>query len=174
TLAGAWADPLRRDALVRWLRLARLLDHPGARRIRSLDLEACPPRVVLDPPAGPTLAEHLAGRLPLPSLDAVALVLDLAGLLHAAHRLGLGHGQLTPDTIRAGAACLVQVDFTGLAVHPGEVPRALPVADTCAADVAAVAALLAWLLPGNRPGPAQVLIDDVLHAAGSERPSIGE
>ena len=72
-------NPMSIEAVTRRLRLARLLDHPGAQRVCELDLERPPPpRVVLDPVAGPTLAEHLAGRLPLPALEAVALALDLA------------------------------------------------------------------------------------------------
>src|SRR4051794_17953001 len=80
-LGPAWADPVRRDWLVKRLRLARLLSHPGARAVRRLELEASPPFVVLDPPAGPPLVAHLAGKLPLPPVEAVALALDLASVL---------------------------------------------------------------------------------------------
>ena len=48
------------------------------------------PRLVLAPPSGPTLAELLTGKLPFAPVEAVALVLDLAHVLQAAHRLGLG------------------------------------------------------------------------------------
>src|SRR5262245_35702042 len=100
SLAPLWADPAHRDAVSKRLRLARLLDHPAARRVRRLDLDRA--FVVLDPPAGPPLAEHLAGKLPLPPIEAVALALDVAAVLQAAHRLGLGHGRLSP---RSAAAC---------------------------------------------------------------------
>jgi hypothetical protein len=184
-LAAAWADPLRCIAISRRLRLARLLDHAGARRLRQLDLEVDPPFVVLDPPAGPTLGEQLAGKRPLPALEAIALTLDLAGLLHAAHRLGLGHGRLSPQTIHAGIVCLVQLDFTDLAVRPDESPLALNEADACAADVVAVAALLGWLMseedfdPARSPpavvtGRVRALISDVLGAEVGDRPAIGE
>jgi serine/threonine protein kinase/class 3 adenylate cyclase len=183
TLAGAWADPLRREAVVRRLRLARLLDHPGARRIRALELHRQPPRVVLGPPAGPTLAEHFARQRPVPALEAVAVVLDLTGLLHAAARLGLAHGGLRPETVHVGTSCLVEVDFTGLAVRPDETVCA--VGSAVGADVAAVAALLAWLM-GNgsfsldaepdhlAPGPARALASDALHKNAELRPDVGE
>jgi serine/threonine protein kinase/class 3 adenylate cyclase len=184
TLTGAWADSLRRESVVRRLRLAKLLDHPGAQRIRELHLERQPPCVVLDPLCGPTLAEHLCGRRPLPLIEALALALDLAALLHAAHRLGLGHGQLSPKTIHAGTACLVQVDFTGLLVRPNEQPGVMG-QDDCAADVTAVAALLAWLLGDGpfrpdaslahvAPAPAQALLSDALKRSAEERPTIAE
>jgi serine/threonine protein kinase/class 3 adenylate cyclase len=137
--------------------------------------------VVLEPPSGPTLAEHLSDRLPLSPPEAVGLALDLACLLHAAHRLGLSHGRLTPETVRSGSHCPLQVDFTGLLVQPGDDP----VSDDPGADVAALAALLAWLLGGGlfrldvRLGPVvaapvRELVSDVLDRSASERPEMGE
>src|SRR4051794_21894714 len=75
SLAPAWADTARRDSLGKRLRLARLLDHPRARRVRLLDLDRG--IVALDPPDGPALAEHLAGKRPLPQAEALALALDV-------------------------------------------------------------------------------------------------
>jgi eukaryotic-like serine/threonine-protein kinase len=184
TLTPALSDPARREGVVKRLRLARLLDHPAARRVLQLELEGTP-FVVLEPAAGPTLADHLSDKLPLPPVESVALALDLAAALHAAHRLGLGHGQLSPRTIASGSSGSLQLDFTGLAVRPDESHLKLSEADACAADVAALAQLLVWLtsarpfdlsasVPGTIPGSVRALVGDVLERAEAERPTIGD
>jgi serine/threonine protein kinase/class 3 adenylate cyclase len=184
TLGPARQDPASWARLTRRLRLARLLEHPGARRILELDLAAEPPHVILAGTPGVALAGRLDGRLPLAPVEAVAIALDLAAVLEAAHKLGLGHGRLDPASVGMQGAA-VQVDFTGALTHQDvrPVPAISPALP--ADDVASLAGLLVWLLSGRKVGPGDGLPDalpeavrtltgDVLSCPPGERPGIGE
>src|SRR5262245_41483597 len=95
TVARANAD--RWPALVRRLKRAALLNHPGAIRIQKLSLDTEPPFVALE-----LAEERLLGQqvdVPVPAAEAIALAYDLASILCAAHRLGLSHGRLSPATV---------------------------------------------------------------------------
>src|SRR5579859_7576699 len=106
-LGRAREDTVRWEQLTRRLNLARLFEHPGARRIVEIDLAADPPRLVLAGTRAAPMSKQFDGKLPLPSLDALGLILDTAGILAAAHHLGLGHGAIGPATVGMNAG-LVQ------------------------------------------------------------------
>jgi serine/threonine protein kinase/class 3 adenylate cyclase len=185
-LAPARADAERWLRLARRLRLAALLDHPAATAVRELALEHDPPFLVVEASEGPTLAEDLAGRLPLPLAEAVGLTAALAAALAAAHRLGLLHGQLGPDRVWLAGPLQPKLDFTGL--DTGTETDAADLDASCrapeagdgAADVYALGALLFWLLAGRPaagpaalpPGPDGVagLVQQMLAADPADRP----
>jgi serine/threonine protein kinase/class 3 adenylate cyclase len=157
-LAAARADGGRWKRLGRRLRLAAMLDHPAALRVRELALDGDAPFVALEAPPDATLADSFSGRVPLPALDGLALADDLAGAVAAAHRVGLAHGRLRPAAVQVGPTRRPKIDFTGLDVSaadaaPGAACRPPePVDDDrpdTAADVYAVGAMLFWLLTGR-------------------------
>ncbi|MFN0050677.1 MAG: protein kinase domain-containing protein [Planctomycetales bacterium] len=98
-------------------RLQALIDAPGVRRVREFDPAQDPPLLVLDPPPPHRLADLLADRPPLSLMEAARALLAIGQTLRHAHRVGLFHGQLTPDQIgwsgpidSAHSLCLL--DFT--------------------------------------------------------------
>jgi serine/threonine protein kinase/class 3 adenylate cyclase len=186
-LAGARADPLRWPDLVRRLRRAALLTHPGTRRVRELRLDDDPPAVVLEAEESRPLADALRGQLPLRAADAVALAGELADVLAAAHRLGLAHGGLQPARLRVTPAGRLQIDFTGTEGTSGAA-ESDPAPDP-ATDVKAVGQLLFWLLtardqggedveeptmPGGLSGSVSQVLRLLMATDPAARPSAGE
>ena len=162
-LSGACTDAGRWAGLVQRLRLAALLHHPAALHVRELGLEQSPPYVVLEWLEGTSWADELSDRLPLPALEAINRVRDLAGALATAHRLGLTHGGLSPYRICRTAAQPLKIDFTGCdtctAVEAGPFHD---LDNTCRApehdavataippqDIYSLGKLLVWLLEGQ-------------------------
>jgi serine/threonine protein kinase/class 3 adenylate cyclase len=150
-LHGAAPDPHRWPLLTRRLRLAALLDHPAAVVVRALQLEHDPPYLVVDAVETQSLAQALQDSLPLPALDAVGLIRTLAEVLTAAHRLGLVHGDLAPETVQRAPDGAVHIDFTapldtgsGLCPGRGRLDSPAP-----GEDGTGLGALLLWLLTGD-------------------------
>jgi serine/threonine protein kinase/class 3 adenylate cyclase len=188
--AGHW------QALGRRLRLAALLNHPAAVAIHDLALEHDPPYVALEWVEDTPLAGQVRGRLPLPLAEALALARELASVLTAAHRLGLAHGQLGPESVRSRGNAHLKLEFTGIALpvtvdypprtsdwQSGPPPRPTGLSREAsldlAADVRALGLLLAWLLTGQSEpadlvtGMAEVdaLVRRMRAADPDERPS---
>ncbi len=149
-----------------------------------MDLDADPPRIILAGLPGVPLSKQLDGKLPLPPLEAIAVTLEAASVLAAAHRFGLGHGRMGPATVCIGAG-KVQIDFTGTATREDDSPGPAANAEALTSDLEGVAGLLVWLnggrkpqpgetLPTAVPAPVRVLAGDVLNCPVEERPSIGE
>jgi serine/threonine protein kinase/class 3 adenylate cyclase len=177
-------DPVKWPRQQRRLRLAQLLQHPAARRVVEIRLDD-PPALVLAWSEGATLRRAFAARIPLAAIEAVAVALELARLLQAAHRLGLAHGDLSPDTVREGTASRVEVDFT-----PGpDDTAARPLSDSASGpasdDVAGLAGLLCWMLTGevchetkdippNLPVPLLGLLAHMLAPSAIDRPPVAK
>ncbi|MEV6598187.1 diguanylate cyclase [Actinoplanes sp. NPDC051346] len=108
-------------SLITFRREAALLagvDHPGVLRPCAVGLYEGHPALVTELIGGQTLADVLADG-PLPEKRVLALAVELAGALAAAHRTGLVHRDLKPQNIMlppAGPATLI--DF-GLAAADG-------------------------------------------------------
>jgi len=100
----------------RRLRLARLLEAPGAQRLRQVDLDSEHPQVVLDWLEGPDLLELIQSTGPQPADNVLALVAPLADAVAAAHRFGLLHGKISPRQIFRAADGSYRLDFTRLDV----------------------------------------------------------
>ncbi len=172
-LGPAWADPPRREAILRRLRRARLAAAAaGVREILDVGLDALPPWVALAPLIGPPLTGSL--KPPLDPLQAARILLALAKALGDAHRVGAVHGRLSPATV-FHAAGLVQIDVSGTTILPSDGP---PPGDDPAGDVAALARVGAWLLTGDEegplgaaPAPLRVLLEEAL-APPEDRPSM--
>lgn len=165
TLAAARADEAHWSRLAQRLRLARLLDRPGARRVLDLDLDADPPWLAVEFADGQPLTRALEGRLPLPAAEGLALASYLAGVLHEAHRLGLAHGALGPDTVLVTAHPPLLVDFTGAATRENQSRLSPSCMGQFADDIAALGAVAAWLLSGRAVEPGKDVPDAVPPAA---------
>jgi serine/threonine protein kinase len=89
-----WTDIVRRTAAAHEAR------NPITSRTWSLE-QAGPQRfIVCEDIVGPSLAEELAARGPLPIAEAGPLMVALAGAVAELHRLGTVHGGLSLDAIR--------------------------------------------------------------------------
>jgi serine/threonine protein kinase/class 3 adenylate cyclase len=155
-LHGACTTPEWWPVTVRRLRLACLLNHPTALRIRALHLDNQPPRIVLDWLEGDRLERACAERIPLPPDEAAGLSAQLAEALAEAHRLGLAHGRLAPGEAWLDATGRPRLDFTGLETHTAPpLPFATrPSVGAWAArfdstrDIRDLGQVLLWLLAG--------------------------
>ncbi len=183
-LTKAREDPVRWEQLTHRLQITRLFEHPAARHVVEINLESDPPRIALAGTRGVTLSKQFNGRLPLPPLEALTLILDMAGFVAAAHRVGLGHGHITPATVALNGG-VVQIDFSGTATHEDDMPAPPATAEAMSDDVAGLAGLMVWLhsgrkaspgdtLPDTVPAPVRVLAGDVLRCPIEERPGINE
>ena len=99
------------------LRLATLLVHPAAIRVREMDLDQAPPTVALEWVEGARLGDALRGVLPLPEAEALELARPLAEALAEAHRLGLAHGRIDPDRMVLDKERHTRIDLTTIEVE---------------------------------------------------------
>src|SRR5436190_15967409 len=106
------ADAERRQALARRLRLAERVEHPSTRRVLELQLEHDPPFVVLEPLEGERLTQVFGDERPLAFARVQPWLRDLATALAAAHRQGLLHGDLGPNTVWKTRGERFKIDFT--------------------------------------------------------------
>lgn len=87
------------------------LSHPGVVQVFDIDLTADPPFLVMERVAGPSLSERLNAG-PLPGSEAVALGIQIARALAAAHAAGVVHRDVKPSNIlAAGAGTWKLADF---------------------------------------------------------------
>jgi eukaryotic-like serine/threonine-protein kinase len=182
-LGAARLDSESWTGLCRRIRRAALLQHAAARQIRGLHLDEEPPCVALEAIDSQPLTVALRDRLPLADAELIAVALALAGVLHAAHRLGLVHGQITPESIHWTTSQHPKLDFTGTetptfrhGLAPG--PEGSP-----ADDIFQFGRALLWLRTGLiEPGNGQAkpdhaleqLIQRMLAPEAAERPSARE
>ena len=173
-LGGAAPDSGRLKELKRRLRLAALIDHPAAIRMRELGLDQDPPFAALEWVVARTLAEAFAEVAPS-GPTALQIARDLCSVLAEAHRLGLAHGRLSPSQIRLTDAGALKLDFTGLDVGAAPAPAAFAefeascrapeaaggAAPDAAADLYSLGMMLYWLLRG-RPGPLSCSRQDIV------------
>jgi hypothetical protein len=91
-------DRARRARLTREARAAAALSHPAIATIYTLEETADALYMVGELVQGRTLREELADG-PLPSSRLVPTLLEIAGALDAAHRLGIVHRDLKPENV---------------------------------------------------------------------------
>jgi serine/threonine protein kinase/class 3 adenylate cyclase len=161
-LTAARADANRWDRLRKRLRMVAMLNQPSSLRIHELGLDHDPPYVALEWSETNNLVDELSSRAPLSLAEGMALALELAETLAAAHRLGLVHGRLTPHGLGLTRQGVPRIDFTGLETGEALSTRPTPELEALchppataaeastdpATDVYAVGALLIWLLSG--------------------------
>jgi serine/threonine protein kinase/class 3 adenylate cyclase len=151
----ATLDPARRKELYRRLRTAALLNCPGAVAVVQVALDGNPPFLVQEWLEAPTL--EAAEPPPRPVAEAILLGLELARTLMAAHRIGLIHGSLSPQSIRRTSHTTAKLDFAAVATGaPVSADWLAPeVARGQRADFAAddygLGGVIGWLLTGEPP-----------------------
>ena len=108
------SDP---DMLVRFRREARLLaalNHPNIGAIYGFEVEGDVHAIILELIEGDTLADRI--RLgPLPPKTALAIALQIADALDAAHSKGIVHRDLKPTNVKITSDAVVKVLDFGLA-----------------------------------------------------------
>ena len=107
-------DPARRARLTREARAAAALSHPAIATIYTLDETGDGLYIVGELVRGRTLRQELADG-PLPSARLVPTLLDIAGALDAAHRLGIVHRDLKPENVMRREDGQIKVLDFGLA-----------------------------------------------------------
>ncbi len=194
-LGPARADPGRWPGLVKRVRTATLIDHPSVIRVLDFREDHDPPYLAMEFSETRRLDSALATRVPLPEAEAVGLALALAEGVGEAHRLGLAHGAIRPESIRLSDLGVPRIDFTGTAT---EAPIGPPMDPSD--DVRGLGQVLHWLLVGETahdlssarlvseetfeflPGPGEPdpavtldrLVSELLAPASSDRPPIRE
>lgn len=113
-LSPARDQPARWKWLVKRLRLAAMLRHPGVIPVHYVALDRDPAYVVMGLPPGPHLAHLPQSTLPWNEQDVRDALRQVASALGEGHRLGLAHGDLSPVTIFGTEPDVLRVDFTGL------------------------------------------------------------
>ena len=110
---GSADDPSLRERLLREARAAATLAHPHVCTLHDVGRQGDVDYLVMEYVHGETLASRL-DRGPLPLDDALALAIQLADALDAAHRQGLVHRDFKPGNIMLTGAGAKLLDF-GLA-----------------------------------------------------------
>ncbi|MBL8683392.1 MAG: protein kinase [Myxococcales bacterium] len=115
------ADADRWSALEQRCALMAMLDPKisSLRCLRTADLDGADPLIVLDPPEEDTLQAWLDAqpRLTIDVVRVADILESLSFALGAAHRLGLAHGRLSPETITMTPAGLPLIELSGTACN---------------------------------------------------------
>jgi serine/threonine-protein kinase len=115
------ASDLRRR-LEREARLLATLNHPNVGAIYGFEVIEGAPYLILELVEGPTLAERLK-KGPLPVESVVAIGLQMASALEAAHRKGVVHRDLKPANVKLGPEGRVKVLDFGIAKPVAQGPE---------------------------------------------------
>ncbi len=107
-------DPERLGRFRREAQLLASLNHPHVAAVHGLEEDQGTHFIVLELVAGEDLAQRLA-RGPLPLPEAVAIALQIATAVEAAHELGIVHRDLKPSNVMLTPAGEVKVLDFGLA-----------------------------------------------------------
>jgi hypothetical protein len=137
-------DPERAARLDREARLLASLNHPNIAAIYGLEASAGLAFLVLEHVPGATLAERLA-RGPLPLRAALAIGLQIADALEAAHERGIIHRDLKPANVKVTDDDKVKVLDFGVA-KTLEHARGTETGDTLTRD-----ATMAGVILGTAP-----------------------
>jgi serine/threonine protein kinase len=108
------ADAERLARFEREAQLLAQLHHPNIASIFGLEASGGARALVVELVDGPTLAERLASG-PLPVEECLAIAVQLAQALEAAHAKGIVHRDLKPQNIKASVDGKVKVLDFGLA-----------------------------------------------------------
>ena len=101
----------------RFLEMARQLAsirHPNFATVHQAGEHEGSPWISMALVEGVTLCEHLKRKRTLPAAPAIKLAYGIAGALRQLHRLGIVHGNLSPESVMvtpAGEACVIDTAF---------------------------------------------------------------
>ncbi|MFG1680333.1 serine/threonine protein kinase [Nonomuraea sp. NPDC049269] len=94
--------------------VARVI-HPNVAMVLDVGDHEGAPYLVMEFLTGESLGEEVAGEGPLPIVEACDLIGQAAAGLEAAHRAGVVHGQIGPDSFRRAGSGVLKVVGFGLA-----------------------------------------------------------
>ncbi|GGO75521.1 serine/threonine-protein kinase [Nonomuraea cavernae] len=148
-----------REALQRHAQAVAKVIHPNVAMVLDVGDRDGAPFLVLEFLTGESLGEELAARGPLRIVDVCDLVGQAAAGLDAAHRAGVVHGQVGPDSFRRAGSGVLKVVGFGLADQPPAPDavryRAPELADgrsvSASADLYALGCVCYELLCGRSP-----------------------
>jgi TolB-like protein len=143
--AGFARDPERLERFEREARLLASLNHPNIAAIYGLEEAEGTPHLVLELVAGESLAQRLAAHGALPAREALALCIQIAAAVEAAHERGIVHRDLKPGNVMITPEGVAKVLDFGLAksdplpaavsAHPDDSPTMLSPAGASVAGV---------------------------------------
>jgi serine/threonine-protein kinase len=134
------AEPARLSRFLREAQTLASLNHPNIAAIYGLEEAAGTPHLVLELVEGETLAARLR-RGALPPSEALALGIQIAGAIEAAHERGIVHRDLKPGNVMINKAGMAKVlDFGLSKSDPGPAGGALSDSPTLAEHPDATAA----------------------------------
>lgn len=166
---------------------ASRLDHPGI--VRSLDFGRYEsgPFLVMEYIEGESLGDRLSRDGPMPEIDAIALITQVAAALDYAHQQGVIHRDVKPDNILISADGVAKLADLGLVKHllsdldltrPGDglgTPAFMAPEQFCdaknidsRADIYALGATLYTMLTGSLPFSARSAIQIIKKKALNE------
>jgi Tol biopolymer transport system component len=135
------ADPDRLARFAREAQVLAALNHPHIAAIHGLEEWGGRQALVLEFVEGPTLAERIAMG-PLPMREALAIAIQMAEALAAAHRKGIIHRDLKPGNVKVTASGQVKVLDFGLAKTMAAEPDATTFVQPAQSDATHVGAVL--------------------------------
>lgn len=107
-------DPDEVERFLREGEALRRLNHPNVVRVHGAGRDRGRPYLVLDLVSGSSLAKRIATSGPLPEVEAVQLLSEVAAAVQAAHSLGILHRDLKPENVLLHEGRPLLADF-GLA-----------------------------------------------------------
>ena len=142
-------DPQALDRFRREARAASALNHPHICTIYDIDNAEGESFIAMELLEGQTLKERLQGR-PLPTAEIVALGLQLADALEAAHAKGIIHRDLKPANVfitTRGIAKLLDFGLAKLAVEPHAASEAATAAGEWVTGAGAALGTVGYMSP---------------------------
>ncbi|WP_336209101.1 serine/threonine-protein kinase [Nonomuraea sp. LPB2021202275-12-8] len=137
--------------------VARVI-HPNVAMVLDVGDHEGAPFLVMEFLTGPSLGEELAARGPMKVVEVCDLVGQAAAGLDAAHRAGVVHGQVKPDSLRLAGSGVLKVVGFGLAEQEAtdadrryRAPEQLDGRGGEAADLYALGVICYELLTGQAP-----------------------
>ena len=140
--------------------LAAQMIHPGAARVTDVRREVSDESYMLEPVAERNLMQVVSGSSETDPKVLLSYGLQIASVVADGHRLGLDHGDVSPNSIRIRANGSVQLDYVrttlGTRDRDGSAESARfrapevtsPDEADSAADTFSLAAVLIWFIPG--------------------------
>ncbi|MDA0634143.1 serine/threonine-protein kinase, partial [Nonomuraea sp. MCN248] len=120
---GAQAGADTREALRRHAQAVARVIHPNVAMVLDVGEHEGAPFLVTEFLTGPSLGEELAARGPLRVVEVCDLIGQAAAGLDAAHRAGLVHGRVEPDSFRMAGSGVLKVVGFGLPGQAAADPR---------------------------------------------------